>query len=452
MSAPSPVAGGPAASGRPSRGRGIGRNLLIAALVLVVLAAAALGLNYRRKQRAEGDAAAPGRNTQDPGSGQAARPEAETHDRVHLDAANVKRWALTLRTAAVTELKPTFEVPGRVAFSQELVAHIGTPLRGRAVQIHVKVGDHMAKGAPLLLVESPELAEAQSDYLQKRTMSENSGPRVELAKSVYERAKSLLDKSQLMTRSDVERREIDFREAEATQKNVRAALQAAENRLHVLGMTQEGVDAFAKSGEIAPRVTIRAPISGEVIDRPVTQGEIVSPERESLMVLADLSTLWVLADVPEQRLKDIAKGARALIKAGDREVAPIEGTTSNVAATVNLDTRTAEVRVEVRGAQGILKPGMFVRIEIEMQLAPQNREPVLAVPDEAIQTVAGRAVLFVPVDGEENTFAKRVVVVGEPVMGLVPVYSGLQAGERYVASGTFILKAELGKGAAEQGH
>lgn len=427
-----------------------GRSVLIAGVVLVAMAGVAVGLVYWKKHTS--GAVTPSEQGHDAHGHAEGQGEDAHHDEVHLDVANLQRWSITLEEAKSTELKPTFEVPGRVSFNQELVAHVGTPLRGRAVLIHVKVGDHVDKGAPLLVVESPDLGEAQSDYLQKRTMAESAGPKVELAKSVYERAKNLLDTSQLVARSDVERREIEYREAQAAEKNARAALQAAENRLHLLGMTQEAVDAFAKTGEVAPRLTIHAPMSGEVIDRPVTLGEIVSPERESLLVLADLGTLWVLADVPESRLKEIAKGARARIKFGNQEATPIDGTTSNVAAAVNADTRTAEVRVEVHNAQGVLKPGMFVRIEVEMLVGATNRGAVLAIPDEAIQILEGHPVVFVPVAGEENTFTKRVVTIGEPVMGLVPVYSGLKQGEQYVASGTFILKAELGKGSAEHDH
>ncbi|MFY9344485.1 MAG: efflux RND transporter periplasmic adaptor subunit [Planctomycetota bacterium] len=431
------------ASRAPQR---VGRGVLVAGVVLVAVVGVAVGLVYWKKPVPEtGASSEQGRNARGRAEGQGEKAHREE---VHLDAANLQRWSITLQEAKLIELKPTFEVPGRVSFSQELVAHVGTPLRGRAVQIHVKVGDRVDKGVPLLVVESPELGEAQSDYLQKRTMAESYGPKVELAKSVYERAKNLLDTSQLVARSDVERREIEYREAQAAEKNARSAFQAAENRLHFLGMTQDAVATLAKSGEAVPRLTIHAPMSGEVIDRPVTFGEIVSPERQSLLVIADLGTLWVLADVPEGRLVEITKGTRARIKFGNQE-ATIDGTTSNVSAAVNADTRTAEVRVEVRNAQGVLKPGMFVRIEIEMAVGTPNRGAVLAIPDEAIQRVEGQPVVFVPVAGEDNTFTKRVVVIGEPVMGLVPVYSGLKQGERYVATGTFILKAELGKGSAE---
>lgn len=426
-----------------------GRSLLIAGLVLVAMAGAAFGLTYWKK-RTQG---AVGPTEEGHGThAHAGQGEEEHHGEVHLDVASMQRWSISLQEARALELKPTFEVPGRVAFNQEHVAHVGTPLRGRAVQIHVKVGDRVQRGAPLLVVESPDLGEAQSEYLQKRAMAESAGPKVELAKSVYERAKNLLETSQLVARSEVERREIEYREAQAAQKNAQAALQAAENRLHLLGMTQEAVDDFAKTGEVSPRLTIYAPMDGEIIDRPVTQGEIVSPERESLLVIADLSVLWVLADVPEGRLKLIATGTRARIRCGDPSAPAIEGTTSNVAAALNTDTRTAEVRVEVRSHDGSLKPGMFVSIEIETLVDAPNRGPVLVIPDEAVQVLAGQSVVFVPVPGEENTFTKRAVVVGSPVMGLVPVYSGLKEGEQFVASGTFILKAELGKGSAEHGH
>ena len=107
--------------------------------------------------------------------------------------------------------------------------------------------------------------------------------------------------------------------------------------------------------------------------------------------------------------------------------------------------------VEVKNGHGELRPGMFARAEISSG-GGASGEAVLAVPDEAVQTVEGGPAVFVPVEGEENTFAKRAVTVGKVVGGQVPVLSGLKEGEPVVVSGTFILKAELGKSGAAHEH
>lgn len=225
---------------------------------------------------------------------------------------------------------------------------------------------------------------------------------------------------------------------------------AAENRLHLLGMAQEQVDALTSTGSISARFMIGAPIDGTVVRRAVTLGELVGPERESLLVLADTRTLWVLAEVPEAQLQLVASGAKAWVAVGPAGAGRFEGKVAFISATVDSGTRTASVRIEVPGAAMAMKPGMFAQVEIAE--AVDHGVPTVAVPEDAVQTVEGGPAVFVPVKDEPNTYAKRAVKVGKPVGGLVPVLEGLAPGEEFVAAGTFILKAELGKGSAAHEH
>ena len=253
--------------------------------------------------------------------------------------------------------------------------------------------------------------------------------------------------------TEVQKREAEYKAALAAKKSAEAAAISAENRLHMLGMSQEAVTALAASGEIDPRFVIRAPIDGQVIERDVTLGEMVSPERESLLLLANTSTLWVLADIPEARVSEVVIGAQTWVRAGSINAQPYEGTVAFVSPLVDPATRTAQVRIEVPASALPLKPGMFAQVEIaaaDPNGTPQNA--VVAIPEQAVQTLEGESVVFVPVVDEQNTFAKRAVTVGKPAGGFVPVYEGLNAGEQVVTAGSFIFKAELGKGSAEHQH
>lgn len=387
---------------------------------------------------------------------------AETHDdsthadEVTLTAEAIDRYGVRVQAAQLGVLKPTITAPARVAFNTEAMAHVGSPLRGRAVDIRVRLGDMVKRGDTLLLVESPELGEAQADYFQKRITAQTAVPSVDLAMVAWERAKGLYEQSQGISLTEVQKREAEYRSAVAAQRAAEAAVVGYENRLHLLGMTQAAVEELAKTGEIAPRYTLHAPIDGQVVEREVTLGELVSPDREALLVLADATTLWVLADVPEARLHEVAAGAPAQVvigatsRAGQRS---FEGRVAFVAPLISAGTRTAQVRIEVPSDSLALKPGMFAQVEIATS-DPTKKDPapIVAVPDEAIQTVEGSPAVFVPVKGEPGTFAKRAVTVGPAVGGLVPILSGLIEGEEFVASGTFILKAELGKGSAAHEH
>jgi cobalt-zinc-cadmium efflux system membrane fusion protein len=303
------------------------------------------------------------------------------------------------------------------------------------------------------VVESPQLGEAQSDYLQKRILAQTTTATVDLTRNALDRARRLYDENRGIALDEVQKREVELKAAQAAVQTAEAAAVAAENKLHVLGMTQLAVEEVRDTGEVNPRFPIVAPIPGEVVDREVTLGELVNPERESLLVLANVETLWVLADIPEARLPEVGLGAKAWINAGSLDPHRHEGQISYVAPMIDPRTRTVAVRVQVECEDRSLKPGMFVQAEIaSMDRNHPDPPPVVAVPEEAVQTVQGQSAVFVPVAGEENTFAKRAVTVGKPIAGLVPVLSGLVEGEPFVAHGSFLLKADLGKGSAEHQH
>ena len=129
----------------------------------------------------------------------------------------------------------------------------------------------------------------------------------------------------------------------------------------------------------------------------------------------------------------------------------LEGKVSYVAPSLDAGTRTVQVRIVVPNPKGSLRPGTFARADLTTGTTT-GATAVLAVPEESVQTVEAKPSVFVPVEGEPNTFAVRVVKVGRAVGGMVPVESGLKEGEQVVVSGTFILKAELGKAGAAHEH
>ena len=389
-------------------------------------------------------------NGHDVASGEAAKHgEHDAHaDEVKLSPEAIQRYGIKVEPAAKHVLIATLLAPARVSYNTEAMAHVGSPLRGRVTDLKVRLGDTVKKGDPVLIIESPELGEAQSDYLQKRAAAHAAGPAVDLAKNAHERAKALYDKSQGIALTEVQKREVDYRAAQAALTTAQTAAVGAENRLHLFGMNQQAVEALAASGEVAPHFAITAPIAGQVVEREVTLGELVSPEKEALLVLANLDMLWVLADVPEARLQEIAVGGKVRVTVGTGEGTPFSGTVAFISPAVDPSTRSAQVRVEVQDGHLALRPGMFARVEIETRPTGGKQDAVLAVPDEAVQTVEGGPAVFVAVAGEENTFAKRAITVGRAIGGMVPVLSGLKEGESCVVAGSFLMKADLGKGSA----
>lgn len=386
----------------------------------------------------------------------AVEPEAQGHvhggheDEVKLTPEAIRRNGIRVAQAKSQVLKGAILVPARVAYNAEQVAHISSTVTGRAVEIKARLGDTVAKGDVLMIVDSPELGEAQSDYLQKKAAVEVVRPAFDLAKEAYERAQKLFDQSQGISLTEVQSRKAEYLAAAGNIVAAEAATKAAINKLHLWGMDESAFQALVQLGQIHPAYAIRSPIAGQVIERETTLGERVSPDKERLMVIADLSTVWVLADVPESKLGEVAVGSSVQIQVSALGGQNFEGSVSYIAPELDPATRTARVRIEVKNPDMKLRPGMFAQAMIAIGVA--GGEPVVTIAEEAVQTVEGEPAVFVPVESEPNTFAKRAVGVGGPIDGKVPVFAGLKDGEKYVASGSFILKAELGKAGAAHEH
>ncbi len=377
--------------------------------------------------------------------------DAHAHvDEVHLTPEAIARYGIRTGTVARIALQDSVLAPARVTFNAEAMAHVGSPLRGRVVEVKVRTGDKVTVGQELLVIESPELGEAQADLLQRRAAVVAAGPATELAKAAWERAKGLHERSQGIALGEVQRREAEYRGALASQRTAEAAATAAQNRLQLLGMSRDQVESFLKSAEISARFAIKAPIDATVVQREITLGELVGPDRDSLLVLADTRSPWVIADVGESGLRQVMPGAKAWVRLGATGADRLEGTVVLVASSVDPSTRTAAVRIEIPDGGSALKPGMFAQAEI---LVPVNGgAQVVVVPDEAVQTVEGGPAVFVPVKDEPNTYAARPVRVGKAIGGMVPILEGLTPGEEVVVAGSFILKAELGKAGAAHEH
>ncbi len=377
----------------------------------------------------------------------------EHTDEVTLTPEAIAANGVTIEAAQSLVLRPSVSAPARVAFDADHIAHVGSPLRGRVIEVPARVGDTVAAGDVLAVIESAELGEAQSELFQKRTAFELSAPAIELARLSWDRAKTLYDRSQGISLNEVQRREAEYSGALASHKSAEAAQRAAEQRLRLFGMSVSEVESLLKTNSIQSRHGVKAPVAGVIVDRDAAVGEMIGPERDSLFTVAGLQTLWVLAEVAEADLVSISRGAPARVHFGFDVAAPIEGTVALIASQVNPATRTAQARIVVSSAAvqaHAARPGAFARAEIARNLT--GAAPILAVPENAVQMAEGEPAVFVPVKDEPGTFAKRAIRVGKPVGGMVPVLSGLIDGEQFVASGSFILKAELGKGSAEHSH
>jgi cobalt-zinc-cadmium efflux system membrane fusion protein len=347
----------------------------------------------------------------------------EHSDLVVLDSLQLASAELEYSTAQV--LPPdTLPLTGSVTFDAARVSHVGPRMQGRVQRVPVDIGQSVEAGDTLAVLDSPELGAAQATWFAAAVERD-------VDQLNHERAERLYSDGIVS-----ERRRL---EAEAEYRQAEGALAAAERTLAALGAQPDST--------AASRFVLRAPLSGVVVDKHATIGEVVGSESH-LFTVADLSLLWILLDVYETDLARIVVGAPAIVVTEAYPGRLLDGRIGYIGAVVDTISRTIKVRVELPNPDGILKPGMFVRANLVLA----DRVEVIGVSTSAVQTLEGNSVVFVPEGGGQ--FRVTPVVTGRRrAGGWIEVLEGLAFGDSVVTTGSFSLKSDLLKASfGEEGH
>jgi cobalt-zinc-cadmium efflux system membrane fusion protein len=329
---------------------------------------------------------------------------------------------LRLGVAGPGDLERSSRLLGEVRFNEERVAHVVPPASGVIREVHVRIGDDVHAGDLLAVIASRELAEARAEYM-------SALGRRELALVGFERQKELWDR-EIMA-------EQDYLDARQALSEADIELRAAEQTLHALGVAERELADLVMTHEAGAltRLELRAPLSGTVVETHMVTGEVVG-EDSDLLVIADLSTVWVDLDVPQADLPTVREGQRVTVSSPGTGLPAATGTVSFVSPIIDAETRTALARVEIANDRGEWRPGLFVTADVSFE---QTSVPVL-VPMDAVQTLDGEPVVFVP-NGEG--FESIPVTIGRTTVTHTEIVSGLEQGERYVERGAYALKAEI---------
>lgn len=326
---------------------------------------------------------------------------------------------LKIAPAGEGEAIETLRVPARIEVDEQRVARIGAAVTGRVTQIHATLGQRVKRGELLATLHSTELSAAQLAYLKALSQAE-------LQRRAVDRAK-LLFASDVIGSAELQKRESELAQAQAE-------MQASHDQLSVLGMTESATAKLAATRTVHSLSTITATLDGVVIERKVTPGQVVQPA-DALFTVADLSHVWLVAEVPEQQAALVKKGEAAQAEIPALNGKRIEGRLIFVADTVNPDRRTVTVRMDVDNPERTLKPEMLASMLI--QGAPQRR---LLVPASAVVREDNKDHVFVQLDS--TRFQLRPIVLGQESNGYIPVQAGLKGGERIVTEGAFHLNNE----------
>jgi cobalt-zinc-cadmium efflux system membrane fusion protein len=358
----------------------------------------------------------------------------DDHERVTLSEEAYAISGIAVAPVESHALAPTLRVTGTLSYDERRMAIATARVGGRITKVVADFGQRVAAGAVLAWIDSPELGAAQADYRRAVSMTR-------LRKAEYDRALLLLE-GQAMSRGEALRREAEWRAAEAD-------LQTAEQKLYILGLSQNEVETLSLDGTEAGNVyPVRAPVAGRVTERNAVPGRVVSPDAE-LFTVAELDSLWLVLQVFEKDLPSITEGLAVTLTCESHPDERFRGTVDFVGQVLDPHTRTVSARAVIENPDGDLRPGMFVYATIEVQTEDGATAPRLAVPAAAVAEVDGSTVVFVQV--EERSFEIRSIDTGVAAGAWVEVRSGLTEGESIAVEGVFTLKSEVQKGGLE-GH
>lgn len=351
------------------------------------------------------------------------------HKLVRLSEEAMEAEGVEVGAAGPGTLRISVSLPGEVAINSDRMAHIVPLLGGIVRAVRKKAGDTVRAGEVLAVMESRELAEAKAKYLAALK-------RLALAKSNHGRYEMLWRKEAIP-----EKQYFEFKTA---LEEAEIEKDSAEQRLRALGFSEVFLqDLPSQPPESLSRYEMVAPFAGTVINRHIALGEMLKDDTEAFMI-ADLSTVWVNIQVYPKDLSHVRDGQTVIISAGNG-IPDIQGTIEYVEPVVGDRTRAAVARVVLPNPEGRWRPGLFVTARVIVESVDV---PVL-VPKTALKTMEGKPTAFVR---EDEGFEPRIVKTGRSDASNVEILAGLQAGDLLASNGTFLLKAEAGKGEAAHEH
>lgn len=326
---------------------------------------------------------------------------------------------------AYSPVKSVLALAGKVAYGEDRYSKISSPVQGRVLEVRVKLGDHVQAGSVLMVIDSPDITAAYSDFIKEASDLEFATRAYELAKDLYE-TKALPQK--------------DLKQAENDLIKARAEFRRAKERLLSLKVPATELEKPLAEQKITARFELKSPLAGTVVERTVTPGQSVGGDpSQVLFTVADLNTLQVVADVYERDLDlvQVAQVATVTVEAYPGLTFP--AVIAAIGDIVDPNTRTIKVRAWVNNDAHKLKPEMFARLNIQVT----DGTPFLAIPKEAVLEAGGKQ--FVYVESAPGRFVRREVKATASATDMVRIVEGLTPGERIVVKGAVLIKGQEAK-------
>jgi Cu(I)/Ag(I) efflux system membrane fusion protein len=320
---------------------------------------------------------------------------------IRLTADQIRTFGVTFGTVETRPLEKTIRTVGLVSFDETRIAYVAPKIGGYVERLHVDfTGKPVGRGQPLLEIYSPELVSAQEELLLARRLDERLG-----ASGVEGVAAGSTD-----------------------------LLASAWRRLRYWDISEAQIERVLRTGEVQKTLTLHAPVSGIVMEKNVLVGQAVDPG-ENLYLIADLSEVWVEAELFEADVALIHEGMPATIEVAALPGQTFEGRVEYVYPTLREETRSMKARISLPNPGGRFKPGMFATVRLQRSLGE-----VLAIPSSAVLRTGDDAIAFV--DMGEGRLMPQELTLGIAADEYVEVVEGVERGMRVVTSAQFLLDSE----------
>ncbi len=374
--------------------------------------------------------------------------EAESHDAhqyeeegvIHLSLEAQKASGIDVTPAEVRPMGEFLQVTGVVAPDQTRVAHIRPLARGVVKDVHVRPGDRVKGGDKLLTYDNIELGVVVADYASALAEVESARSNVDVRQKVLARSEAML-KVGAVAQTTHDLRAAELRDAQARLQTLLASVGKYEIQLRRFGMSDDELSRVTagQPQNVLPRISedvLLAPFAGIVIGYEAAAGELIQPDDE-VFSIADLSMVWVLANVYERDLGLIRLGQPVELTVASYPGRVFAGSINYISDVIDPQTRVAKVRCLVSNPQTRLKLEMFATVSIGTDTTATS----IVVPRDAVQEVDGTRVVFVR--RSEDKFERRLVVTGAQSNDWVSITDGIEQGELVVSQGGFALKSFL---------
>jgi cobalt-zinc-cadmium efflux system membrane fusion protein len=352
--------------------------------------------------------------------------------------ASAQSSGIELEIVAPQQIAGSIAATGKVLVPEDRMANIGPVHEGRIVNLYAGQGSVVRRGQKLADLESADIDQAEADYLKALADYENatrtSAAEVKFAQANYDRTKMLYEKT-ITAGKNLQQAEHDLELAKATAASsvagARVAVANARRHLLILGLKDAAIDSLASKPNLASVFSLNAPISGVVVERNATVGATVGSDA-SLFKIIDTSNVWVDANVFEKDLGRVRRGQEVRVTVPAFPGVTFSGRVILISSVVNPETRGVQVRTEVSNADGRLKPDMFANVEIITDV----RRAAISLPQSAVLDDGGKKIVFV---ATEKGYEKHIVTTGIQNGDRVEILDGLQAGDKVVVKGNYLL-------------